>query len=243
MRCFFSLVLAPWLQLGASRCGMQQVLLHSASPPRNAPPPRRMPRRRRYEWRRASSTNYLRTRTRCASRSWSKAPAPTRRPSHRRHLHAIDATHDAAHAGKLPIAVSFITFQKLEKDCGDDFMGAAIEYAETYKDAKDLVKLVRRAASVRPSSSATPSRGRRADGVSSHRRCSARATAAARTSRRGTTSARSRTSRRPLRSSTPSSSCCRSRRCVDVELLLASSSIRLSGASICPKFNNLKERS
>ena len=52
-----------------------------------------------------------------------------------------DATHDAAHAGKLPIAVSFITFQKLEKDCGDDFMGAAIEYAETYKDAKDLVKL------------------------------------------------------------------------------------------------------
>ena len=26
-------------------------------------------------------------------------------------------------------------------DCGDDFMGAAIEYAETYKDAKDLVKL------------------------------------------------------------------------------------------------------
>ena len=44
-------------------------------------------------------------------------------------------------SGKLPIAVSFITFQKLEKDCGDDFMGAAIEYAETYKDAKDLVKL------------------------------------------------------------------------------------------------------
>ena len=37
--------------------------------------------------------------------------------------------------------MSFITFQKLEKDCGDDFMGAAIEYAETYKDAKDLVKL------------------------------------------------------------------------------------------------------
>ena len=36
-------------------------------------------------------------------------------------------------SGKLPIAVSFITFQKLEKDCGDDFMGAAIEYAETYK--------------------------------------------------------------------------------------------------------------
>ena len=96
-------------------------------------------------------------------------------------------------SGKLPIAVSFITFQKLEKDCGDDFMGAAIEYAETYKDAKDLVKLVRRAASLRSSSSATPSRGRRADGVSSHRRCSARATAAARTSRRGTTSARSRT--------------------------------------------------
>jgi hypothetical protein len=55
--------------------------------------------------------------------------------------HRRDATHDAAHAGKLPIAVSFITFQKLEKDCGDDFMGAAIEYAETYKDAKDLVKL------------------------------------------------------------------------------------------------------
>ena len=57
------------------------------------------------------------------------------------YLHAIDATHDTAHTGKLPIAVSFITFQKLEKDCGDDFMGAAIEYAETYKDAKDLVKL------------------------------------------------------------------------------------------------------
>ena len=55
--------------------------------------------------------------------------------------HRCDATHDAVHAGKLPIAVSFITFQKLEKDCGDDFMGAAIEYAETYKDAKDLVKL------------------------------------------------------------------------------------------------------
>ena len=55
--------------------------------------------------------------------------------------HRRDATHDATHAGKLPIAVSFITFQKLEKDCGDDFMGAAIEYAETYKDAKDLVKL------------------------------------------------------------------------------------------------------
>ena len=36
-------------------------------------------------------------------------------------------------SGKLPIAVSFITFQKLEKDCGDDFMGAAIEYAETHK--------------------------------------------------------------------------------------------------------------
>ena len=107
--------------------------------------------------------------------------------------HRRDATQDAVHAGKLPIAVSFITFQKLEKDCGDDFMGAAIEYAETYKDAKDLVKLVRRAASLRSSSSATPSRGRRADGVSSHRRCSARATAAARTSRRGTTSARSRT--------------------------------------------------
>ena len=70
-----------------------------------------------------------------------RVPALTRRPSHRTHLHAIDATHDTAHAGKLPIAVSFITFQKLEKDCGDDFMGAAIEYAETYKDAKDLVKL------------------------------------------------------------------------------------------------------
>ena len=108
-------------------------------------------------------------------------------------------------SGKLPIAVSFITFQKLEKDCGDDFMGAAIEYAETYKDAKDLVKLAR------PRRPRTPSRGRRADGVSSHRRCSARATAAARTWRRGTTSARSRTCRRRPRSSTPSSSCCRSR--------------------------------
>ena len=47
--------------------------------------------------------------------------------------HRRDATQDAVHAGKLPIAVSFITFQKLEKDCGDDFMGAAIEYAETYE--------------------------------------------------------------------------------------------------------------
>ena len=110
-------------------------------------------------------------------------------------------------SGKLPIAVSFITFQKLEKDCGDYFMGAAIEYAETYKDAKDLVKLAR------PRRPRTPSRGRRADGVSSHRRCSARATAAARTWRRGTTSARSRTCRRRPRSSTPSSSCCRSRCC------------------------------
>ena len=82
--------------------------------------------------------------------------------------HRCDATHDAAHAGKLPIAVSFITFQKLEKDCGDDFMGMAIEYAETYKDAKDLVKLVRRAASslfevcvVATASVATPRRHRR----------------------------------------------------------------------------------
>ena len=82
--------------------------------------------------------------------------------------HRCDATHDAVHAGKLPIAVSFITFQKLEKDCGDDFMGMAIEYAETYKDAKDLVKLVRRAASslfevcvVATASVATPRRHRR----------------------------------------------------------------------------------
>ena len=42
-------------------------------------------------------------------------------------------------SGKLPIAVSFITFQKLEKDCGDDFMGAAIEYAETYKLCRNQI--------------------------------------------------------------------------------------------------------
>ena len=41
----------------------------------------------------------------------------------------------------LPTAVSFVTFQQLEKSCGDDMMGSAIEYVEAYRDARDLVKL------------------------------------------------------------------------------------------------------
>ena len=34
-------------------------------------------------------------------------------------------------ASRLPVAVSFVTFQKLEKASGDGMMEAAIEYAET----------------------------------------------------------------------------------------------------------------
>ena len=41
----------------------------------------------------------------------------------------------------LPTAVSFATFQQLEKSCGDDMMGSAIDYVEAYRDARDLVKL------------------------------------------------------------------------------------------------------
>lgn len=41
----------------------------------------------------------------------------------------------------LPTAVSFVTFQQLEKSCGDDMMGSAIDYVEAYRDARDLVKL------------------------------------------------------------------------------------------------------
>jgi hypothetical protein len=41
----------------------------------------------------------------------------------------------------LPTAVSFVTFQQLEKSCGDEMMGSAIEYVEAYRDARDLVKL------------------------------------------------------------------------------------------------------
>jgi hypothetical protein len=41
----------------------------------------------------------------------------------------------------LPTAVSFVTFQQLEKLCAPDMMGSAIEYSESYRDARDLVKL------------------------------------------------------------------------------------------------------
>ena len=46
-------------------------------------------------------------------------------------------------SARLPTAISFITFQKLEKSASnpDDFMAAAIEYAESYRNARDLVKL------------------------------------------------------------------------------------------------------
>ena len=46
----------------------------------------------------------------------------------------------AAEFGTLDGALHAIGFAP-EAALGDDFMGAAIEYAETYKDAKDLVKL------------------------------------------------------------------------------------------------------
>ena len=46
-------------------------------------------------------------------------------------------------SARLPTAISFITFQKLEKSASnpDDFMAAAVEYAESYRNARDLVKL------------------------------------------------------------------------------------------------------
>lgn len=46
-------------------------------------------------------------------------------------------------SARLPTAISFVTFQKLEKSASnpDDFMAAAVEYAESYRNARDLVKL------------------------------------------------------------------------------------------------------
>lgn len=42
----------------------------------------------------------------------------------------------------LPRQVPFVTFQKLERQTGsDEFMGAAVEYVEAFRDARDLVKL------------------------------------------------------------------------------------------------------
>lgn len=48
-----------------------------------------------------------------------------------------------ATAPKLPAAVPFVIFQKLEKDAGPDFMEAAVDYAEAHRNARDLVKLAK----------------------------------------------------------------------------------------------------
>lgn len=44
---------------------------------------------------------------------------------------------------KLPAAIPFTTFQTLEKTSDPEFMEAAIDYAEAYRGAKDLVKLAK----------------------------------------------------------------------------------------------------
>lgn len=46
-------------------------------------------------------------------------------------------------APSLPAQVPFATFQKLEKDAEPEFMEAAIDYAEAFRGAKDLVKLAK----------------------------------------------------------------------------------------------------
>merc|ERR1719231_1673534 len=46
-------------------------------------------------------------------------------------------------APSLPAQVPFATFQKLEKDAEPDFMEAAIDYAEAFRGAKDLVRLAK----------------------------------------------------------------------------------------------------
>jgi DNA-binding phage protein len=43
----------------------------------------------------------------------------------------------------LPAQVPFTTFQKLEKNSDPEFMEAAIDYAEAFRGAKDLVKLAK----------------------------------------------------------------------------------------------------
>jgi len=49
--------------------------------------------------------------------------------------------------GKLPAAIPFTSFQKLEATADPEFMEAAIDYAEAFRGAKDLVKLARLAKS------------------------------------------------------------------------------------------------
>jgi len=46
-------------------------------------------------------------------------------------------------APQLPASIPFTTFQKLEKVAGDEFMEAAIDYAEAARAARDLVKLAK----------------------------------------------------------------------------------------------------
>eukprot|EP00322_Chrysochromulina_rotalis_P016590 CAMPEP_0115865662 /NCGR_PEP_ID=MMETSP0287-20121206/19839_1 /TAXON_ID=412157 /ORGANISM="Chrysochromulina rotalis, Strain UIO044" /LENGTH=204 /DNA_ID=CAMNT_0003320185 /DNA_START=14 /DNA_END=628 /DNA_ORIENTATION=+ len=53
----------------------------------------------------------------------------------------IIAADDAA--PKLPAAIPFTTFQKLESTADPEFMEAAIDYAEANRAAKDLVKLAK----------------------------------------------------------------------------------------------------
>lgn len=48
-----------------------------------------------------------------------------------------------ASAPQLPAAVPFATFQKLEGTSDVEFMEAAIDYAEAFRNAKDLVKLAK----------------------------------------------------------------------------------------------------
>jgi len=52
----------------------------------------------------------------------------------------VEANPDAP---TLPPAVAFRQFQSLEKVAGPDFMEAAIDYAEAFRNAKDLVKLAK----------------------------------------------------------------------------------------------------
>ena len=49
----------------------------------------------------------------------------------------------AGEAVTLPAAIPFTTFQTLEKTSDPEFMEAAIDYAEAYRGAKDLVKLAK----------------------------------------------------------------------------------------------------
>jgi len=50
-------------------------------------------------------------------------------------------------SGKLPAPIPFTTFQKLEATADPEFMEAAIDYAEAFRGAKDLVKLAKLAKS------------------------------------------------------------------------------------------------